>query len=112
VSSAGFTGFFDTRLRLEVETRLGDMQLKLRGRLLRVQGTIVAKRQEEGSRELYVILFDRETPAETKLKLHVSIHAVLQAEMDARMAEIPAERPATSRKELQRPRIPNGIAAP
>jgi len=88
LSSAGFAGSFSAGLRLETETHLTDMQLKLRGRLVRVSAVVALKRRSDDGTEVYVFLFDREVTKETKLKLRLFIHELLQSEMEKRMETI------------------------
>jgi len=117
ISSSGMAGSFESGLRLELGSRLGDMQLKLRTRLVRISGAVAGKRAEKNERELYVILFDRETAGDVKLKLHSFIHEVLQAEIEKKMTlgsaprpevrpETPTSRPAVEDEERSTDKSP------
>ncbi len=88
LSSAGFAGSFSNGFGLETETRLTDIQLKLRGRLIRVSALIALKRPSEEGEEIYVFLFDATVTGETKQKLRLFSHELLQAEMDRKIGAI------------------------
>ena len=112
ISSAGFAGSFGSGLRLETETHLTDIQLRLRGRLIRVSAVVALKRESEEGTEVYVFLFDKEVTTETKLKLRLFIHELLQSEMEKRMEgssnlNSPPPKPATLR-----PLEPDDIESP
>ncbi len=112
ISSAGFAGSFTSGLRVESETHLTDMQLKLRGRLIRVSAVVALKRPSEDGSEIYVFLFDKEVTKETKLKLRLFIHELLQSEMEKRMEGIPIRSPKPPEPPAIRPIEPDDIESP
>lgn len=91
ISSAGFAGTFTGALRLSAETHLTDIQLRLRGRLIRASGVVALTRRSNDGPEVNVVLFDRRTEPETRAKLRLFIHELLQTELDRRLMTLSAK---------------------
>lgn len=80
ISSAGMAVIFDEPLELEPKTPLEDMQLKLKGKLLKMSGVSFGSRKH-GGQDLYVVLF-KKPPQHIKLALHNFIFQTLQASLE------------------------------
>jgi len=91
LSVAGMACLFDTDPGLAPETRLGGIQLNLRGTLVMVDGTVKGSRQAN-SRKIYVVLFDEPLPAHVHERLIHFIHDCLQIQLDRLMDSAAASR--------------------
>jgi hypothetical protein len=80
ISSSGMAAVFDEPISLEPKSPLEDIQLKLRGKLLKVSGVVFGSRKH-GGRDLYVVLF-KTPPQHIKLALHNFIFQTLQANLE------------------------------
>ncbi len=110
ISSAGMACVFDARsARFEPSTRFPDIQLKLRGRLCRVTGTVAGRRSSPQDGELYVVLFDKDIDSKTTERLHAFIYGVLQADMDRRIqaVKVPQAQPQAIDIDSLEPPIPS-----
>ena len=85
ISSVGIAIQFDIDLDLEKNTYLKDIQLKLRGILLRVSAVVIGHRIIEGERTIYVLLFDQYVTTQIKSKLRSYINRTLQHEMERKL---------------------------
>jgi len=65
---------------------LPDLQLNLRGTIVRTSGKVVGSREAEDGTS-YVVMFTSEA-SETRRKLHFFIYATLQAQLDKRIAAL------------------------
>lgn len=85
ISSAGMAVQFEGGVDLVKNTYLKDIQLKLRGILLRVSAVVIGHRDIEGDEKIYVLLFDHFVGADIKSKLRSYINRTLQHEMEKKL---------------------------
>ena len=85
ISSVGMAVSFDDGLTLEKNTYLRDIQLKLRGILLRVSAVMIGHRTIEDDKTIYVLLFDQYVTGQIKSKLRSYINRTLQHEMERKL---------------------------
>jgi len=85
ISSVGMAVQFEANLDLEKNTYLKDIQLKLRGILLRVSAVVIGFRIIEGDKTIYVLLFDQDVTSQIKSKLRSYINRTLQNEMEKKL---------------------------
>jgi hypothetical protein len=71
---------FDQKIHFEVNTRLTDIQLRLKGSVCRVSGRIAGV--SKGSEGRSVILFDEDTDRETRQKIRSFVFSTLQSELN------------------------------
>ena len=80
ISVVGFSCTFDPELRIQKNTLLPDIQLKLRGVLVKVEGIVFGTRGAESTD--YVILFSKKVNSIARSKIRRYIQIVLQAEIE------------------------------
>jgi hypothetical protein len=80
ISAAGMTFRLDEDPALAPETRLEDIQLRMKGTLCRVSGTFVGGIR--GASHMYLMLFESPLPEEPAEKIHRFIFHSLQEEME------------------------------
>ncbi|MBN2658437.1 MAG: PilZ domain-containing protein [Spirochaetales bacterium] len=85
ISSVGMAITFDGSQDLEKNTYLKDIQLKLRGILLRVSAVVIGHREQAGEKTMYVLLFDQFVTNQIKSKLRSYINRTLQHEMERKL---------------------------
>lgn len=85
ISSVGMAVTFDNDADLKKNAYLKDIQLKLRGILLRVSAVVIGHRIQEGEKTLYVMLFDQYVTTQIKSKLRSYINRTLQHEMERKL---------------------------
>ncbi|MBI9098121.1 MAG: PilZ domain-containing protein [Spirochaetaceae bacterium] len=85
ISSVGMAVTFDKPLEIPKNTYLKDLQLKLRGILLRVSAVVIGFRQIEGDKTVYVLLFDQYVSNQMKSRLRLFINKSLQHEMEKKL---------------------------
>ncbi len=85
ISSVGMAVQFDANMEIEKNTYLKDIQLKLRGILLRVSAVVIGHRQIEDNQMIYVLLFDQYVTNQIKSKLRSYINRSLQHEMERKL---------------------------
>jgi len=85
ISSVGMAINFDGSVEIAKNTYLKDIQLKLRGILLRVSAVVIGHRSQEGEKTLYVLLFDQFVTSQIKSKLRSYINRTLQHEMEKKL---------------------------
>ncbi len=85
ISSVGMAITFVRDVPLKKNSYLKDIQLKLKGILLRVSAIIVGYREVEGERTLYVLIFDKNVNLDMKSKLRSFISKTLQSEMERKL---------------------------
>lgn len=85
VSSVGMAVKFEKKMKLEKNTYLKDIQLKLRGILLRVSAVVIGHRLIEDDQVIYVLLFDQSVNKQIKSKLRSYINRSLQHEMERKL---------------------------
>ena len=86
ISSAGMACYFYESVDLPAKTPLERMQLKLKRRIVMVNGIIAGKRQEKDG-TVYVILFTQYVSTDAKQKITTFVHKTLQAEMNRQLGE-------------------------
>lgn len=80
ISSVGMAFIFNDELSLPQYTMITDIQLKLKGKIIRISGPIIGSRiAPEGM--IYVILFDKTTDPATRSKIHSFMYDTLQDEI-------------------------------
>ncbi len=87
ISLAGMACQFDEVQDVTQGSRLSDIQLNLRGAIVRISGTL-AGRRETPEGPIYVILFEVPEIGEARRRVHTFIYNTLQAQMDRRLAAI------------------------
>lgn len=85
ISSVGMAITLDDGSELEKNMYLKDIQLKLRGILLRVSAVVIGHRKAEEEKTLYVLLFDQYVTTQIKSKLRSYINRTLQHEMEKKL---------------------------
>ncbi len=85
ISSVGMAITFVREVSLKKNSYLKDIQLKLKGILLRVSAIIVGYREVEGEKTLYVLIFDKNVNLDMKSKLRSFISKTLQSEMERKL---------------------------
>lgn len=80
ISSAGMAVVFDEPIELQPKTPLPDIQLKLKGKLLKMSGVVFGSRKH-GGQVVYVVLFKKPQQQE-KLALHNFIFQTLQGALE------------------------------
>lgn len=78
ISSVGMAVTFDSGLKPEKNSLLRDIQIKIKGALIKVNGVVIGSRNVERSSTIYVLLFDSSATKELKQKLKYHIHKLLQ----------------------------------
>jgi hypothetical protein len=81
ISTVGFSCVLDRNPSLAKNTLLQNIQLKLQGRILKVEGIVYGSRDEEGS-PCYVFLFTQRVDSDTRSRIRESIQQHLQAKME------------------------------
>lgn len=86
ISSVGMAVQLDDGTELVKNSYLKDIQLKLRGILLRVSAVVIGHRNSEDEKTLYVLLFDQYVNEQIKSKLRSFINRTLQHEMERKLS--------------------------
>jgi len=81
ISVVGLSCAFTQDISLEMKTLFHDIQIKLQGTLLKVEGIVYGSRLE-GRKTVYVFIFSPKTDASVKAKIRVFIQKRLQIMMD------------------------------
>ena len=85
ISSVGMAIIFDNDVEIKKNSYIKDIQLRLRGVLIRVSAVIVGYSDVEGKKTLYVLLFDKNVTTDIKSKLRSFISRTLQHEMEKKL---------------------------
>ena len=85
ISSVGMAVTFDNQPDMAKNTYLKDIQLKLRGILLRVSAVVIGHRMAEENQTIFVLLFDQYVTSQIKSKLRSFINKTLQHEMERKL---------------------------
>ena len=85
ISSVGMTVTFDDNLELVKNSYLKDIQLKLRGILLKVSAIIIGFRELDGEKKLFLLLFDQSITNLTRSKIRSFISKTLQHNMEKKL---------------------------
>ncbi len=86
ISSAGMACYFYDTVDFQPKTVLERMQLKLKRRIVMVNGVIAGKREDKDGM-IYVVLFSSYVSADAKQKLTSFVHKTLQTEMNRLLGE-------------------------
>jgi hypothetical protein len=81
ISAVGFSCILDQNPSLAKNALLQNIQLKLQGRILKVEGIVYGSREEEDGR-CYVCLFTQRVDSGARARIRESIQQHLQAKMD------------------------------
>ncbi|MDR3172855.1 MAG: pilus assembly protein PilZ [Treponema sp.] len=81
ISAVGFSCVLDQNPTLAKNALLQNIQLKLQGRILKVEGIVYGSR-DEGQDRCYVFIFTQRVDSDTRAKIRESIQQHLQARMD------------------------------
>jgi hypothetical protein len=81
ISTVGFSCVLDQNPSLAKNALIQNIQLKLQGRILKVEGIVYGSRDEKGSPG-YVILFTQRVDSDTRTRIRESIQQHLQARME------------------------------
>lgn len=86
ISSVGMAVSFDNEQDIQKNSLLKDIQIKIKGALIKVNGVVIGSRKMERSNTIYVILFDNTMTKEIKQKLKFYIHKLLQDDVNKVLA--------------------------
>jgi hypothetical protein len=81
ISVVGCSVTFETDPKFQKNSLLKDMQLKLRGSLVKAEGIVFGSRQDAGT--VYVILFTKNLEPQARAKIRRYIQTTLQSEVDS-----------------------------
>jgi hypothetical protein len=81
ISIVGFSCVFDVDPALPKNGFFGDIQLRLQGQLLKVEGIVFGSRADENEK-VYVFLFTKRVDGDIQSRIRKFIQANLQAKMD------------------------------
>ncbi|MDR2020487.1 MAG: PilZ domain-containing protein [Treponema sp.] len=84
ISSAGLSCSFAPDPELGKNTLCSDIQIKLQGMLLKVEGIIFGSRME-GQEKIYVLVFTQRTDPVVRMKIRKYIQTAIQAKMEAEL---------------------------
>lgn len=90
LSSAGFSCFFPDDPRFNDGDLLADIQLKLRGVILRAEGMVLGVRMEADTK-IYVMVFTARTDPHTRGLIRKYIQSILHRQMEAELARVAGE---------------------
>jgi hypothetical protein len=85
ISSVGMAVQFEKDIKIEKNSYLKDIQLKLRGILLHVSAVVIGHREDSENKTIYVLLFDQYVTEQIKSKLKSYINRTLQHEMERKL---------------------------
>ena len=86
ISIVGMACTFDSPVKFEQGAAFKDIQLKLKGKITKVSGTVAGSRQQ--TKPIYVILFDQNFSGDVRGKIHYFIHQSLQDEIQQIMTAL------------------------
>jgi hypothetical protein len=84
ISAVGFSCVLDQNPILAKNALLQNIQLKLQGRILKVEGIVYGSR-DDGQDRCYVFIFTQRVDSDTRVKIRESIQQYLQARMDEQL---------------------------
>lgn len=82
ISSVGMAVTFDSKIKLQKNSLIKGIQIKLKGALVKVNGVVIGFREIDESKTRYVLLFDNTATSEVKQKLRLYIHKLLQDDVN------------------------------
>ncbi len=80
ISSVGMAAQFDESVNIPDKSRLPEIQLRLRTSLVRVNGIVLSRRQDDKS--IYVVLFEHTVETKARHQIRMYIHRRLQEEIN------------------------------
>ncbi len=90
ISVVGFSCWLDPDPQFQKNIVLHDIQLRLRGTLVRTEAIVFGKREVEGEKTLYVMLFTQRMEPLSRQKIRAYIQTALQYEIERIADEAPA----------------------
>ncbi|MDR0598432.1 MAG: pilus assembly protein PilZ [Treponema sp.] len=87
ISAMGLSCVFDEDPGLEKNSLCKNVQIKLQGMLLKIEGIVFGFRID-GSTKIYVIIFTQRTDPSVRTKIRSYAHSVMQARLDAEIKGI------------------------
>jgi uncharacterized protein YjaZ len=82
ISSVGMAVTFNSKIKMQKNSLLKGIQIKLKGALIKVNGVVIGFREIEDSKIIHVLLFDSSATQEVKRKLRLYIHKLLQDDVN------------------------------
>jgi hypothetical protein len=82
ISAAGLSCVFEEDPGLEKNSLCQNVQIKLQGMLLKIEGIVFGFRVD-GDTKIYVIVFTQRTDPAVRTKIRIYVHNVIQARLDA-----------------------------
>jgi hypothetical protein len=82
ISTVGLSCVLDQNPSLAKNTLFQNIQLKIQGRILKVEGIIYGSRDEEDGSHCYVVLFTQRVDSDTRARIREGIQQYLQARME------------------------------
>jgi hypothetical protein len=86
ISTMGLSCVFDEDPGLEKNSLCQNVQIKLQGMLLKIEGIVFGFRID-GDTKTYVIVFTQRTDPAVRTKIRIYVHNVMQARLDAEFKE-------------------------
>lgn len=86
ISSVGMAVTFDSDIAPQKNSLLRDIQIKIKGARIKVNGVVIGSRDVEKSKTIFVLLFDSTAIHEVKQKLRYHIHKLLQDDINKVLA--------------------------
>ena len=84
ISSGGMACYFEKEPVLTIDKHFDDIQLSMRGKIVKSKGKLAGSRME-GGRKIYIILFESFRNDQDKLNLATFINSTLQEQMNKRL---------------------------
>jgi len=85
ISSVGMAVFLDGNIELVKNSYFPDVQLKLKGIILRVSAVVLGFRRVEGEKDLYLLMFDSKMSTSNKEKIRNFISKTLHHNMEKKL---------------------------
>lgn len=85
ISSVGMSIVLRSSQKFRSRDSLNDIQLKLKGVLINVSAVIVGVQKSEDNRLVYIVLFNRDIPSESRAKIRVFISKTLQQKLESEL---------------------------
>ncbi|MDR0400834.1 MAG: pilus assembly protein PilZ [Treponema sp.] len=82
ISAVGFSCVLDQNPNLARNVLIQNIQLKILGRILKVEGIVYGSRDEEDGSRCYVLLFTQRVDSDTRSRIRGGIQQYLQSSMD------------------------------
>lgn len=82
ISSIGMAMTLNEEMEIKKHSLLKDIQIKIKGGLIKVSGVVIGSRKVVNSNTIYVLLFDKSATKEVKHRLRLYIHKLLQDDVN------------------------------